>query len=290
VGRLNGLFRGAFSAESFTLSQSYYYGSVNGNPAHRVEVIDGLPIDLHDDLDEIWQGKPGTKASGTGGQSTNSGTYGERLDVQAEFEELRTGEDYHMAAVRIFGRYAAVRVGMVEALEIVRDTMRVVPEAQRDARWRQRYDDLPRCAEQIYGKNLGKGETKYQRGEEQQAQGGNPGQGDDLGQGNPAHDAPPSMAILRRSAQPTPELPLDVFGSFWSAWIAGAAEGANVPADYVAVPLLAATSALSGNAPRWLERLERTAGPVVRQRRQPELGQNSRSLAGHARCAAAGRG
>ena len=60
-------------------------------------------------------------------------------------------------------------VGMVEALEIVRDAMRVVPEAQRDARWRQRYDDLPRCAEQIYGKNLGKGETRYQRPEGEQA-------------------------------------------------------------------------------------------------------------------------
>ncbi|MBV8589346.1 MAG: DUF3987 domain-containing protein [Acetobacteraceae bacterium] len=243
VGRLNGLFRGAFSAESFTLSQAYYYGSVNGNPAHQVELIDGLPIDLHDDLDEIWQGKQGTKASGTGGQSTNRGTYGDRLDVEAEFEKLRTGENYHVAAVRLFGRFAAKGVGMVEALEIVRDAMRVVPEAQRDARWQQRYDDLPRCAEQIYGKNLGKGETRYQRREGEQAQGG------DAGQDDPAHDAP-SMAVLRRSAQPAPELPLDVFGPFWGPWIAQAAQGANVPPDYVAVPLLAATSALIGNA-RW---------------------------------------
>ncbi|MBV8521709.1 MAG: recombinase family protein, partial [Acetobacteraceae bacterium] len=169
VGRLNGLFRGALAPESFTLSQAYYFGSVNGNPAHRVEVIDGLPIDLHDDLDETWQGKSGTGGPAAGGQSTNSGAYGDRLNVEAEFEKLRTGENYHVAAVRLFGSFAAKGVGMVEALEIVRDAMRVVPEAQRDARWRQRYDDLPRCAEQIYGKNLGKGETRYQRPEGEQA-------------------------------------------------------------------------------------------------------------------------
>jgi len=34
MGRLNGLFRGCFSGESWTLSQSYYFGSVNSNPSH----------------------------------------------------------------------------------------------------------------------------------------------------------------------------------------------------------------------------------------------------------------
>ena len=57
MGRLNGLFRGIFADESWTLSQGYFFGSVNGNPSHRVEVIDGEPIDAHDDLDEIWLGK-----------------------------------------------------------------------------------------------------------------------------------------------------------------------------------------------------------------------------------------
>lgn len=50
VGRLNGLLGGILSSESFTLSQSYYYGSIRQNPSHRVELIEGTPIDLHDDL------------------------------------------------------------------------------------------------------------------------------------------------------------------------------------------------------------------------------------------------
>ena len=37
LGRLNGLFRGIFSGESWTLSQSYYFGSVNRNPSHRAQ-------------------------------------------------------------------------------------------------------------------------------------------------------------------------------------------------------------------------------------------------------------
>ncbi len=46
LARLNGPFGGIFSIESWTLSQSYYYGSVNGNPSHQVELLDGTPIDL----------------------------------------------------------------------------------------------------------------------------------------------------------------------------------------------------------------------------------------------------
>jgi hypothetical protein len=59
LGRLNGLFRGIFSHESWVLSQSYYFGSVRNNPSHRVELIEGLPIDRHGDLDEARIG-PGT--------------------------------------------------------------------------------------------------------------------------------------------------------------------------------------------------------------------------------------
>jgi hypothetical protein len=46
MGRLSGLFRGIFSVESWTLSQSFYLGSVSNNPSHRAEIITGTPIDL----------------------------------------------------------------------------------------------------------------------------------------------------------------------------------------------------------------------------------------------------
>src|SRR5450631_223091 len=48
VAYVNGIFGGAISDESFVLSQSYYFGSVNHNPDHRVEVIDGEFLDMCD--------------------------------------------------------------------------------------------------------------------------------------------------------------------------------------------------------------------------------------------------
>ena len=50
VARVNGLFAGKLAPESFVLSQAYLYGSINNNPNHRVEVIDGKFLDLRDDL------------------------------------------------------------------------------------------------------------------------------------------------------------------------------------------------------------------------------------------------
>ena len=53
LGRLNGAIIEIFARESWTLSQSYYFGSVANNPSHRVEIIDGHTIDQLDDLDEF---------------------------------------------------------------------------------------------------------------------------------------------------------------------------------------------------------------------------------------------
>ena len=65
-----------------------------------------------------------------------------------------------------------------------------------------------------------------------------------------APTAPPEMGFLNRTRLPAPTLPLEAFGPWWADWIEQTAAGANAPPDYVAAPLLAATSALIGNA-RW---------------------------------------
>jgi Primase C terminal 2 (PriCT-2) len=50
VGRVNGLFNGSLAPESFVLSTSYHYGSVNRNPHHQAIVLDGGFLDLNDRL------------------------------------------------------------------------------------------------------------------------------------------------------------------------------------------------------------------------------------------------
>jgi hypothetical protein len=49
--RLNRIFGRVFAEESFRLSQSYYFGSVEHNSAHRAVIVDGDCIDRRGDLD-----------------------------------------------------------------------------------------------------------------------------------------------------------------------------------------------------------------------------------------------
>ena len=65
VAWLNGAFQGALAGESFTASQAYYFGSVRGNPSHRVELVDGDFLDLIDGLAPTKIGKPKVAAPPT---------------------------------------------------------------------------------------------------------------------------------------------------------------------------------------------------------------------------------
>jgi hypothetical protein len=63
MARLNGLFGGIFSRESWVLSQSYYYGRV-ANADHHATLFEGTPIDLADWLDAGAIGKPAERNVG----------------------------------------------------------------------------------------------------------------------------------------------------------------------------------------------------------------------------------
>ena len=65
-----------------------------------------------------------------------------------------------------------------------------------------------------------------------------------------AADAHRRSHLLRDRAAPAPSFPADLFGPFWSAWLADRAKGAHAPADYVTAALLASTSALLANVRR----------------------------------------
>lgn len=104
LARLNGIFAGALGAESFTLSQSYYFGYVGNGSApasHRAKYIAGDFIDLRNDLDQKAIGKSG-KARADGNAYENHGDgYGERLDVPAAITEIVSGGDFHVPMRRI---------------------------------------------------------------------------------------------------------------------------------------------------------------------------------------------
>ena len=68
MARLNGLFGGVLAAESWVLSQSYYFGSVANNPFHRVQLVLGTPIDLMVTFDDIAIARPEKPKPSVNGQ------------------------------------------------------------------------------------------------------------------------------------------------------------------------------------------------------------------------------
>lgn len=149
VGRLNGAFRGIFSVESWTLSQAYYFGSVKGNPDHRVEVNDGTPIDQLHELDQVWQGKPNTSS----GQSKDGKPWQGPVDEAALLKEICTGQAFHSAAVRLLGKWARDGIPYMDARQRLIDAMEAVFPPDRDARWLARRNDIDRCVDDIYGRD-----------------------------------------------------------------------------------------------------------------------------------------
>ncbi len=249
LGRLNGLYRGILAGESWTLSQSYYYGSVAVNPSHRVKLIDGTPIDLHDDLDKIWLGKPHTSPHSNGNGQAQPFTSGP-ADEAALLEQIATSASYHESGVRLLGKWALAGMPLIDARSKLTAAMDTVPETQRDSRWAARVADIDRCLMDIYGKEARAKDNGHRPTPD------------------PELLANPDMSILRLSRRAPPALPLDVFGPGWAMWISAAAEAAAAPPDYVAVPLLASSSALIGHArwaqatPGWMEPPHIWAGSV----------------------------
>jgi hypothetical protein len=139
LGRLNGLFGGIFARESFTLSQSYFFGSVRRNPSHRVELVDGEPIDLHDELDESWIGPPG---SGAGGTPSDAGPGEAREDAEL-VRRIVTGEGLHVEMTALAGRYLARGMTPAAARDVLRGLMLSYPDTARDERWRDRFASIP---------------------------------------------------------------------------------------------------------------------------------------------------
>jgi putative DNA primase/helicase len=150
MDRLNGVFGGIFADESWTLSQSYYYGSVQNNPAHAAEVIDGDPIDLRDDLDRTAIGKPSAETPKPGKERDGP------VNETVLLAEICRGQSYHRNIVKLLGKWAGEGVPYVEARSRITAAMEGVQPSGRDSRWQARFDDIDRSLQDIYGKQAGK--------------------------------------------------------------------------------------------------------------------------------------
>lgn len=143
MGRLNGLYGGIFDPASWTLSQSYYYGFVDGNQAnHRVELVEGHAIDQLDELDKIWMPKPLRSARFSENESHDSAyrrhAYETDLDIEAIYAAIESGENFHNALLSLGGHLFGRGYEREEVYAELAKILDKVPAEKRDRRWQLR--------------------------------------------------------------------------------------------------------------------------------------------------------
>ncbi len=173
LGRLCAVTGDVFSRETWVLSQSYFFGSVNGNSLHQVEIIDGDFIDTRDDLDAGMPDRTERRIEIESGD--------ERMTAEL-IAGVTTGAEYHTALCALAARLIGQGLKRGTAAEILRGTMLAVPEALHDARWQKRYAEIDRIVESAE-RNFG-------------AEGEPPDQPDEWDAGDDDYEVPPRAWVL----------------------------------------------------------------------------------------------
>lgn len=110
MARVNGVLDGVLASESFTLSQTYYFGRVEGQTAPRVELVDGMAIDLAEHLDAGALDKRG-KPYGRLAANDDAGEGDWRLEREPDVERVRKALDA-IPAERLEGYRDWLEIGL----------------------------------------------------------------------------------------------------------------------------------------------------------------------------------
>lgn len=143
VGRLNKIFDGHLANESFTMSQGFYFGRVDGSD-YQAHAIDGDYIDTRDDLAVDIKSKDSDK--------TNAGFSGE-FDMANCVAAINTGENYHRSTISIAMHLISTRVSRKDAiaqLQGIYQAARVINDTEK---WKARYDAIETAVDSALEKN-----------------------------------------------------------------------------------------------------------------------------------------
>jgi predicted transcriptional regulator len=145
AGRIAGLFNGIFAGESWTLSQSYFYGFVDGNEAnHRVEVVDGMTVDNLHELDRTWRPKPLHEARFNDAAGAPDAAYRRhayqqgRFDYDKAAEAIRGAQNFHNALLSLAAHLAGKGRPREQVLAEILEILDQVPAHLRDDRYKAR--------------------------------------------------------------------------------------------------------------------------------------------------------
>lgn len=147
LARLNGALHGAAHPESFSLSQSYYYGYVTDLP--RADVIEGVPINLMDELDAGAIGKSGKSRGENGANGSENYTEMEEL-----IRRIVSGDSLHPSVLSIAGKMAARGDSKETCIEVVGGAFEAAKaDRYTDARWKS---DVLRAIDYVWAKEEAK--------------------------------------------------------------------------------------------------------------------------------------
>lgn len=144
VNRVNGLLGGILARESWTLSQCFYFGRVDG-VSFEIAVGDGDEyVDEADELDPGLRFQPGP---GQTGKTSNGGKQGTPnyadLTEQELKDEITSGRHFHGPAMELLRRWFYVGVAETDAEVNLRAIFDVVPQQQRTRKWTNGWARIP---------------------------------------------------------------------------------------------------------------------------------------------------
>jgi hypothetical protein len=154
VDRLNGILGGGLARESWTLSQAYYFGRVDGAP---FELYVGDHEPCLDDVEELDAGALGFQPGPGQGPSTQSqGAQGKtapdfkQLDEHALLDLIRSAAYYFRPVGELARRWARQQVAETTALGQLDAALDDVPPADRNKKWRDGKKRLAGWVKQMY--------------------------------------------------------------------------------------------------------------------------------------------
>lgn len=143
VGRLNKIFDGRLADESFTMSQGFYFGKVNGTD-YQARSVEGDFIDLRDDLAVDMKSKSS--------DGTSAGFSGE-FDMADCVTAISTGENYHRSTISIAMHLVSTGVKRKDAiaqLQGIYQAARVINDSEK---WEARYAAIENAVDTAIEKN-----------------------------------------------------------------------------------------------------------------------------------------
>jgi hypothetical protein len=152
VNRLNGILGGVLHRESWTLSQAFYFGQVNGVD---FELAIGSGDECIDEADELDSGLPyqPTPGQSTAAQTDKSGKYRPDYALFSDFELLdliQTGEHYHGPAFELARRWAYQDIAQADTESNLIAAFKKVPAAQQDRKWSKSRSNVGRWVQKAY--------------------------------------------------------------------------------------------------------------------------------------------